>query len=212
MAKTTKTAVRQTAAQKAAKAASARTAPAGEAGKSAPAVDTRTAAQLAEQQALGQTLADHSLSVHQAAAGAAQLATGQRGNTTLADATGERMSAIDAAVKARSDEARRIQDQNAKAAEGEEAMRVENQSVPLDSMGAAEAEMRVPAGVAKAAVTYEAQGISPDVTSPTTGPVVHVPGTGVAKLSELAPGQSLAPSPPISSSNILPQPDKPSFG
>ena len=70
----------------------------------------------------------------------------------------------------------------------------------------------MPAGVANAPVVGEIPGIHPDVTSPTTGPVVNVPGTGVAKLSELAPGQSLAPSPPISSSNILPQPDKPSFG
>jgi hypothetical protein len=56
-------------------------------------------------------------------------------------------------------------------------------------------------------------GISPDVTSPTTGPVGQVarniPGTGVADIRDLAPGQDLSPSPPVSSSNILPQPNKP---
>lgn len=56
-------------------------------------------------------------------------------------------------------------------------------------------------------------GISPDVTSPTTGPVgqvaQNIPGTGVADITDLAPGQDLSPSPPVSSSNILPQPNKP---
>lgn len=56
-------------------------------------------------------------------------------------------------------------------------------------------------------------GIHPDVTSPTTGPIgqvaQNIPGTGVADIRDLAPGQDLSPSPPVSSSNILPQPNKP---
>lgn len=55
-------------------------------------------------------------------------------------------------------------------------------------------------------------GVSPDVTSPTS--LMHhdeprLPGTGVADPRDLAPGQSMAPSPPISSSNIVPTPLKP---
>lgn len=79
---------------------------------------------------------------------------------------------------------------------------------------AADGTLRVPDGpdaVIVAPASPAAQGVSPDVTSPVdlSAPVL---GSGVAKLHELAPGQSLAPSPPISSSNILPQPEKPSFG
>lgn len=62
----------------------------------------------------------------------------------------------------------------------------------------------------KAAVVYEPQGIHPDVTSLTTNEVPL--SDGVARLEDLAPGQSLEPSPAASSSNILPQPEKPSFG
>lgn len=207
MAKTTKTAVRSTPAKAAKKATTKTTARA-----SAPPapVDARTPAELAKAQELGQTLRDHSLETHNAAAGMAQLETA--GSDAVTAATGERVDAINAAVEARNAEAKRLQDQNAKEAEGLEANRVDNAAVPLGSAGADENALRVPAGVAKPAAPYNPQGIHPDVTSPVTGPVVNVPGTGVAKLSELAPGQSLAPSPPISSSNILPQPDKPSFG
>lgn len=174
--------------------------------------DTRSPAELAQAQELGQTLADHSLEVHQAAAGNAQGLAAPYAADGVVAATNERVDAIHAAVQARNAEALEMTEKNAKAAEGHEAQRVENVSVPLDSAGAKEAALRVPEGLQKPAAAYAPQGISPDVTSPVTGPVVQVPGTGVAKLSELAPGQSLAPSPPISSSNILPQPDKPSFG
>lgn len=228
MAKTTKTAVRSTPAKAAKKATTKTTAkkaaPAEKqspnasmpnlaerrASAPAPTTDTRTPAELAQVQELGQTLADHSLETHQAAAGMAQMET--TGSDPVVAATNERVDAINRAVEARNAEAKRLQDEAAKNAEGHEAMRVDNLSVPLGSPGAEENALRVPAGVAKPAAPYNPQGIHPDVTSPVTGPAVNVPGTGVAKLSDLAPGQSLAPSPPISSSNILPQPDKPSFG
>lgn len=55
-------------------------------------------------------------------------------------------------------------------------------------------------------------GIHPDVTSPVNlfaAQAPALPGTGVADPRDLAPGQDMSPSPPVSSSNILPNPDKP---
>ena len=182
--KTTKSAVRSTPAKKAAaKKAPAKTTtkavakhdgadPSFPQARSAPAptTDARTPAELAKVQELGQTLADHSLETHTAAAGMAQLET--TGSQPVTDATAERVSAIDAAVAARNAEAKRLADEAAKNAEGHEAQRAENAVVPLGSAGAQENELRVPAGVAKAPVVGEIPGIHPDVTSPTTGPVV----------------------------------------
>lgn len=54
-------------------------------------------------------------------------------------------------------------------------------------------------------------GIHPDVTSPTNAMAdeqPRLPGTGVADPRDLAPGQDLSPSPPVSSSNIVPTPLK----
>ena len=62
----------------------------------------------------------------------------------------------------------------------------------------------------KKPVQYQRDEVHPDVTS--LGGPKAVLGNGIAKHEDLAPGQSLEPSPPASSSNILPQEENPSFG
>ena len=80
-------------------------------------------------------------------------------------------------------------------------------------MNELEAPLRAPTTNAMQAPREPGQvGIHPDVTSPTNLMAAEnpaLPGTGVADPRDLAPGQDMSPSPPVSSSNILPLPDKP---
>lgn len=80
-------------------------------------------------------------------------------------------------------------------------------------MNELDAPLRAPTDNAMQKPAAPAQvGVHPDVTSPTNlmaAETPALPGTGVADPRDLAPGQDMSPSPPVSSSNILPQPDKP---
>ena len=96
------------------------------------------------------------------------------------------------------------QARKAQAAEAEQTTHVMNEL---------EAPLRAPTDNAMQKPAAPAQvGVHPDVTSPTNlmaAETPALPGTGVADPRDLAPGQDMSPSPPVSSSNILPQPDKP---
>lgn len=62
----------------------------------------------------------------------------------------------------------------------------------------------------KPAASAAPPGIHPDVTSPTNADFAkRPPGTGVAALEDLAPGQDITPCGAMGSSNIVPLPDKP---
>jgi hypothetical protein len=159
------------------------------------------------------TLADAPLEVHTAAAIAAgRMAT--VGNDGLLSATiNNAVSQVNEAVQLREQQAQALQNQQQARDAQAEVERLQNAGVGVDPRAPGYAALRAPLDnpMQKPAADAAAPGISPDVTSPTSGSPgdVRIPGTGVADVRDLAPGQSLAPSPPVSSSNIVPTPNKP---
>ena len=195
MAKTTKSVAKKTAAKKATtprsktspkRAASAADVAAARTGTKAPA-DSSTPA--TDDQFLASTLAQPAL-------------MGVGGTGDIQSATSRQISRAEAAVAERNRIAAAKQAEFDENARREEQTRVDRVNAERADSGA----LRAPVDPAKA------QGISPDVTSAvnvTSLGELPVPGTGVAHPDDLAPGQSMAPSPPQSSSNIVPNPDKP---
>jgi type II secretory pathway pseudopilin PulG len=159
------------------------------------------------------TLADAPLEVHQAAAIAAgRMAT--VGNEGLVASTIDaKVGQINEAVQLREAQAQALAAQQQARDAQAEVERLHNAGVGVDPTQPGYAQLRAPLDnpMQKPAADSAPAGISPDVTSPTSGSVgeVKIPGTGVADIRDLAPGQSLAPSPPVSSSNIVPTPNKP---
>jgi hypothetical protein len=152
-----------------------------------------------------QRFGDADTETQKSAAGTAQLAyaTGQSGST---DASTQRLSAVEQAVAERDKIVQQAADE-AKRAEQVESANVAEVMTDLQSAPKAPVTNAMQQPLAVADV-----GIHPDVTSPTNLYAMQnpaLPGTGVADPRDLAPGQDMSPSPPISSSNILPTPTKP---
>lgn len=107
-------------------------------------------------------------------------------------------------------EQRRVAEEAAKQVREQQGAEAESTTHVMNEL---EAPLRAPTDNAYQKPAAPAQvGVHPDVTSPTNlmaSEVPALPGTGVADPRDLAPGQDMSPSPPVSSSNILPQPDKP---
>lgn len=140
-----------------------------------------------------------------AAAGQAQLeATSFTGDA--AGAVNLRVSNVQAAVA----EQRAVAEQAAKEEQAQAVVASDNAAAVMNDL---QAPLRAPTTNSTQKVHgVNEVGIHPDVTSPTNlmgAQEPALPGTGVADPRDLAPGQDMSPSPPVSSSNILPQPDKP---
>lgn len=147
------------------------------------------------------TLAAADLQTQKAASVEQQLAT--PADSHLGSVTAQRVSVVEQAMAQRASDISDMQKEADAAAESEQAVQAVNAGISEDLAQTP----RVPVAPGK-----DPQGVHPDVTSPTSAtPAVDVkiPGTGVADPRDLAPGQDLTPSPPMSSSNILPQPNKP---
>lgn len=160
------------------------------------------------------TLADAPIEVQNAAAVMAGRMATTGNDPVLQEQLGARVSAIDEAVALRSAQAAALV-ANEQAAVAQAQAETAESVAPASVQTPGQMGLRAPMSNAmqhRSDVATPA-GIHPDVTSPTTGPIGQVakqiPGTGVAEITDLAPGQDLSPSPPISSSNILPQPNKP---
>lgn len=147
------------------------------------------------------TLQAADIGTQKAASVEQQLATPP--DSHLGTVTAQRVSVVEQAMAQRAQDLTQMQRDAEKAAASEQAVQAANAGLT----GEMAATPRVPVAPGK-----DPAGIHPDVTSPTSAtPAVDlpVPGTGVADPRDLAPGQDLTPSPPMSSSNILPQPNKP---
>lgn len=159
------------------------------------------------------TLADAPLEVHQAAAVIAGRAATSGNDSVLASAVQQKISQVDEAVALREAQAQALQKQQEARDAQREVERLQNAGVGVDPAAPGYAVLRAPLDnpMQKPAGDAAPPGIHPDVTSPTSGSPgdVKIPGSGVADIRDLAPGQSLAPSPPVSSSNIVPTPNKP---
>jgi len=159
------------------------------------------------------TLADAPLEVHQAAAVMAgrMVTVGNEG--VLQQTVDTKVSQVNEAVQLREAQARSLEAQQRAREAQQEVERLQNRGVGVDPREPQYATLRAPLDnpMQKPAAEAAPPGIHPDVTSPTSGSPgeVKIPGTGVADIRDLAPGQSLAPSPPVSSSNIVPTPNKP---
>lgn len=160
------------------------------------------------------TLADAPIEVHNAAAVmAGRMATAGNDSLVQSQVT-SRVSDIDKAVQLREAQARALAANEAAALAQAEVDRLASVSPQAGTPTPGQMGLRAPMDNAmqKRNDIAHPTGISPDVTSPTTGPIgqvaANIPGTGVADIRDLAPGQDLSPSPPVSSSNILPQPNK----
>ena len=146
------------------------------------------------------TLAAADLETQKAASVEQQLATPI--DSHLGAVVAPRVSVVEQAMAQRAADVNQMQQEADRARESEQAVRAANAGISGDIA----ATPRVPDVSGR-----DPQGVHPDVTSPTSAaPAVDVPvpGTGVADPRDLAPGQDLTPSPPISSSNILPTPNK----
>lgn len=143
-----------------------------------------------------------------AAAGYAQtdMDTGRVADPALGQSVQARQSRIQQAVA----EQRRVAEEAANEVREADKAAVETHEAVMNNL---EAPLRAPTTNAMQAPREPGQvGVHPDVTSPTNLMAAEqpaLPGTGVADPRDLAPGQDMSPSPPVSSSNILPQPDKP---
>ena len=159
------------------------------------------------------TLADAPLEVHQAAAVIAGRAATSGNDSLLASTVQAKISQVDEAVALREAQAQALEAQQRARDAQKEVERLQNAGVGVDPREPGYATLRAPLDnpMQKPAAEVAPPGIHPDVTSPTSGSPgeVKIPGTGVADIRDLAPGQSLAPSPPVSSSNIVPTPNKP---
>lgn len=148
-------------------------------------------------------LGDHALDTHVLASTLQQNLTPSLQPAPVQQAVRERQDAIARAVQDREAAARRAAGRVAQVEADAAAQRVALASTDVKEVLRAPLDNPTQRRVAPA-------GIHPDVTSSTSHALdMPVPGTGVAELTDLAPGQDLSPSPPVSSSNILPQPDKP---
>ena len=159
----------------------------------------RTAKKSAVDPAL--TLQGADLETQKAASVEQQLATPI--DSTLGTVVQQRVGLVEQAMAQRAGDLSQMHAEADKAAKAEADTHAANAGLS----GELAQTPRVPVAPGK-----DPQGIHPDVTSPTSAaPAVDVkiPGTGVADPRDLAPGQDLTPSPPMSSSNILPQPNKP---
>lgn len=162
----------------------------------------------------GPTLSDAPMPLHQAAAALTSVQAVTAGQPQVQQLVSQRLSDVEQAVALRAQQAQahsRAAQLRAEAAELERQANVSPAAdAPVMQLAAA---MRAPmTNPTQKPVAVEGAGISPDVTSPISAPGANgweVPGTGVAELTDLAPGQDLSPSPPISSSNIAPLPNKP---
>lgn len=161
----------------------------------------------------GLTLADAPLEVLQASAVIAGRAATSGNDSLLASTVQTAIANVDEAVQLRESQAKALQAQQDARDAQREVERLQNAGVGVDPTAPGYATLRAPLDNAmqKPAGDAAPPGIHPDVTSPTTAAPgdVKIPGTGVADIRDLAPGQSLAPSPPVSSSNIVPTPNKP---
>ncbi len=159
----------------------------------------RTAKKSAVQPALTLQAAD--LQTQKAASVEQQLATPI--DSTLGTVVQQRVGLVEQAMAQRAGDLSQMQ---AEAARAEQAQAQEHRINAGVAPAGVASTPRVPVAPDK-----DPAGIHPDVTSPTTAVPgeVRVPGTGVADPRDLAPGQDLTPSPPMSSSNILPTPNKP---
>lgn len=159
------------------------------------------------------TLADAPLEVLTAASVIAGRAATSGNDSLLASTVQNAISQVDEAVALREAQATALAAQQAARDAQAEVERLQNAGVGVDPAAPGVAVMRAPLDnpMQKPAGDAAPPGIHPDVTSPTSGSPgeVRIPGTGVADIRDLAPGQSLAPSPPVSSSNIVPTPNKP---
>ena len=175
---------------------------------------TAAAKQKAQARATGNTdvqkFGNADTETQKAAAGAVQITSASFSTPEQKAAVSNRQSAVEKALAER--------DQILQQAQKEEASQavVEQQNV-ADVMTELQAPLRAPSTnpTGPKAHGVNEVGVHPDVTSPTNlyaAQTPALPGTGVADPRDLAPGQGMSPSPPVSSSNILPQPDKPGTG
>ncbi len=154
-----------------------------------------------------QKFGDSDTETQKAAAGAAQVRVTSFTGDVPAQAVSQRVGSVEQALAERNrvlEQAQREQEQRA----------VVEQQNTADVMTNLQAPLRAPADnpTGPRAHGVNEVGVHPDVTSPTNlmaAETPALPGTGVADPRDLAPGQDMSPSPPVSSSNILPQPDKP---
>lgn len=153
------------------------------------------------------TLEDATVEVHNAASVMAQRMASLTSDPTLQNQVTARQSDIEAAVQQRTSQAHAAMQQES-AQIAQEQLEIAKNVSPTNPARSLRAPTTNPT---HHLVQLGDAGIHPDVTSPTTGPAadLHIPGTGVAALEDLAPGQDLAPSPPTSSSNIVATPNKP---
>jgi hypothetical protein len=171
---------------------------------------TTQKAKASESNVIGQTdlqkFGDADEQTQKAAAGAAQLEVTGFSTSDQRSAVSTRVGAVERACAERD----RILQQAQR--EQEKAAHVDEQNVAA-VMNDLQAPPRAPATNATGPKAHGVNevGIHPDVTSPTNlyaAETPALPGTGVADPRDLAPGQDMSPSPPVSSSNILPLPDK----
>jgi hypothetical protein len=151
-------------------------------------------------------LGDHGLDTHVIASTLQQTPTLAAATAPdhVVQAVSQRQQAIQKAVADRSAAARRAAEQVPQMEAAEQAQLT---SVANSTEGVPRAPLDNPT---RKPLIDPPAGIHPDVTSSTSHALdMPVPGTGVAEITDLAPGQDISPSPPISSSNILPQPNKP---
>lgn len=176
----------------------------------------RTAAKAQETaaRATGQTdlqkFGDADTETQKAASVAAQVEVGSFTSADQQGAVSQRVDAVQAAVAERDKILREAQQE-------EQQKAVVEQQNSVDLMSNLQAPPRAPSTNATGPKAHGVNevGIHPDVTSPTNlmaAETPALPGTGVADPRDLAPGQDMSPSPPVSSSNILPQPDKAGTG
>lgn len=157
-----------------------------------------------------QKFGDADTETQKAAAGAAQLEVTGFTTSEQQGAVNQRVSSVEQAVAERDRILREAQKEEQQAA-------VVEQQNSVDLMSNLQAPLRAPSTnpTGPKAHGVNEVGVHPDVTSPTNlmaAQTPALPGTGVADPRDLAPGQDMSPSPPVSSSNILPQPDKAGTG
>lgn len=176
----------------------------------------RTAAKAQETaaRATGQTdlqkFGDADTETQKAASVAAQAQVTSFSTSAQQGAVDQRVDAVQQAVAERDKILREAKQDEEKAA-------VVDQQNAADLMTSLQAPLRAPTTNATGPKAHGVNdvGVHPDVTSPTNlmaAQTPALPGTGVADPRDLAPGQDMSPSPPVSSSNILPQPDKAGTG